>query len=103
IKGVESSPKGVCEFEKRFMLPVEEFELKWCRSRWKSSSSWTPDRIDRLSSIIFPAFFACFNASFTYISDLLVLVFRIFILAISKVIVSYENLFVQSSKPIYLI
>ncbi|KAM3717539.1 Acetylcholine-gated chloride channel [Dirofilaria immitis] len=60
IEGVESSPKGLCEFEKRFMLPVEGFELKWCRSRWKSSS-WTPDRIDRLSSIIFPAFFACFN------------------------------------------
>ncbi|VBB34130.1 unnamed protein product [Acanthocheilonema viteae] len=62
IEGVESSPKGVCEFEKRFMFPVEGFELKWCRSRWKSTS-WTPDRIDRLSSIMFPAFFACFNAS----------------------------------------
>uniref|UniRef100_A0A915PIN5 Uncharacterized protein n=1 Tax=Setaria digitata TaxID=48799 RepID=A0A915PIN5_9BILA len=63
IEGVESSPKGVCEFEKRFMFPVEGFELKWCQSRWKSTS-WTPDHIDRLSSIIFPAFFACFNASF---------------------------------------
>ncbi|VDK63626.1 unnamed protein product [Onchocerca ochengi] len=60
IEGVESSPKGLYEFEKRFMLPVEGFELKWCRARWKSTS-WTPDRIDRLSSIIFPAFFACFN------------------------------------------
>ncbi|VDP11428.1 unnamed protein product [Onchocerca flexuosa] len=63
IEGVESSPKGLYEFEKRFMLPVEGFELKWCRSRWKSAS-WTPDRIDRLSSIIFPAFFACFNVCF---------------------------------------
>ncbi|VDN94558.1 unnamed protein product [Brugia pahangi] len=63
--GVESSPKGVCEFEKRFMHPVEGFELKWCRSSWKSTS-WTPDRIDRLSSIIFPAFFACFNESFFF-------------------------------------
>ncbi|MCP9262673.1 hypothetical protein DINM_006033 [Dirofilaria immitis] len=62
IEGVESSPKGLCEFEKRFMLPVEGFELKWCRSRWKSSS-WTPDRIDR---------------------DLLVMVFRIFVLVLSE-------------------
>uniref|UniRef100_A0A1I8EN36 Neur_chan_memb domain-containing protein n=1 Tax=Wuchereria bancrofti TaxID=6293 RepID=A0A1I8EN36_WUCBA len=81
-KGVESSPKGVCEFEKRFMFPVEGFELKWCRSSWKSTS-WTPDRIDRLSSIIFPAFFACFNES-----DLLVLVFRIPVLALTEPVFS---------------
>ncbi|VDN08208.1 unnamed protein product [Thelazia callipaeda] len=59
-EGVESSPKGLYKFEKRFMFPVEGVELKWYQSRWKSSL-WTPDRIDRLSSIIFPAFFACFN------------------------------------------
>ncbi|KAK6108044.1 Neurotransmitter-gated ion-channel ligand binding domain family protein [Brugia pahangi] len=82
IKGVESSPKGVCEFEKRFMHPVEGFELKWCRSSWKSTS-WTPDRIDRLSSIIFPAFFACFNES-----DLLVLVFRIPVLVLTEPVFS---------------
>ncbi|VDM42395.1 unnamed protein product [Toxocara canis] len=60
VEGTETSPKGVCRFEKRFMFPVEGFELKWHRSRWKSRP-WTPDRIDRLSSVAFPAFFACFN------------------------------------------
>ncbi|VDK27824.1 unnamed protein product [Anisakis simplex] len=60
VEGTETSPKGVCRFQKRFMFPVEGFELKWHRSRWKSRP-WTPDRIDRLSSIAFPAFFACFN------------------------------------------
>ncbi|MFH4980281.1 hypothetical protein AB6A40_006990 [Gnathostoma spinigerum] len=56
----ESSPKGVCRYEKRFMFPVEGLELKWQKTGWLSGP-WTPDHIDKLSSAAFPAFFACFN------------------------------------------
>ncbi|VDN56000.1 unnamed protein product [Dracunculus medinensis] len=62
---IESSPKGLCHYQKRFMFPADNLELKWqqSKSRSISLSAFTADQIDRVSSIAFPAFFACFNVS----------------------------------------
>ncbi|KAK0414373.1 hypothetical protein QR680_007284 [Steinernema hermaphroditum] len=60
-KGLErqdSSPKGLCRYENRFMFPVDKLELSWKPGR---SRSWSPDEIDKVSSVAFPTFFALFN------------------------------------------
>uniref|UniRef100_A0A0N5AWG8 Ligand-gated ion channel 50 n=1 Tax=Syphacia muris TaxID=451379 RepID=A0A0N5AWG8_9BILA len=56
----DSSPN----YGRRFMFPVDALELKWQRSNRKSEP-WTPDKIDRISSYVFPACFAIFNVSIT--------------------------------------
>uniref|UniRef100_A0AC34F9N0 Uncharacterized protein n=1 Tax=Panagrolaimus sp. ES5 TaxID=591445 RepID=A0AC34F9N0_9BILA len=57
---IDASPKGLCAYEKRFMFPVERCELSW-RPSPLSCRRWTPDEIDKISSVIFPASFAIFN------------------------------------------
>uniref|UniRef100_A0A1I7XNV8 Neur_chan_memb domain-containing protein n=1 Tax=Heterorhabditis bacteriophora TaxID=37862 RepID=A0A1I7XNV8_HETBA len=58
----ESSPAGLCRYEKRFMLPMERTSAGW-RSicRLKRVSEWPPEKIDKISSFMFPACFALFN------------------------------------------
>ncbi|CAI5450594.1 unnamed protein product [Caenorhabditis angaria] len=65
IDNFESSPAGLCRYEKRFMLPVERRQIGWpaylrfrfLRDVWNLS----PEKIDKISSIMFPACFAIFN------------------------------------------
>ena len=63
FEDIDNSPKGqLCNYEKRFMFPVERYQLAWRPSIF-SCVRWSPDEIDRLSSIVFPATFALFNVS----------------------------------------
>ncbi|PIO70179.1 Cation transporter family protein [Teladorsagia circumcincta] len=58
----ESSPAGLCRYEKRFVLPLERSGLGWsllCRLR--EIRDWPPEKIDHISAFIFPACFALFN------------------------------------------
>ncbi|PAV61087.1 hypothetical protein WR25_25335 [Diploscapter pachys] len=62
----DSSPTGLCRYEKRFMLPVDQaYFRKW--KRWRILDiidqmwNWPPEKIDQLSAILFPATFAIFN------------------------------------------
>ncbi|UMM35093.1 hypothetical protein L5515_007869 [Caenorhabditis briggsae] len=65
IDNFEASPAGLCRYEKRFMLPVERRSARWggimrfqfLQDFW----NWSPEKIDRVSAILFPACFAIFN------------------------------------------
>uniref|UniRef100_A0A7E4UTZ8 Neur_chan_LBD domain-containing protein n=1 Tax=Panagrellus redivivus TaxID=6233 RepID=A0A7E4UTZ8_PANRE len=57
---IDTSPKGLCNYEKRFMFPVERCQLTWKPSPL-SFKNITPDECDRFSAIAFPASFALFN------------------------------------------
>ncbi|CAB3398415.1 unnamed protein product [Caenorhabditis bovis] len=65
VDNFESSPAGLCRYEKRFMLPVDRrtpnwsgiFRFKTLQDIW----NWPPDKIDKISAIMFPACFAIFN------------------------------------------
>lgn len=67
IDNFEASPAGLCRYEKRFMLPVERRAAGWgglMRLRvLQDFWNWSPEKIDRLSAIMFPACFAIFNVS----------------------------------------
>ncbi|KAI6239199.1 hypothetical protein M3Y99_00593800 [Aphelenchoides fujianensis] len=63
------SPKGICNYEKRFMFPVSKCELAWSQRShfwWPSFSlrNLTPNDIDKFCSIAFPACFALFNIAY---------------------------------------
>uniref|UniRef100_A0A914DJH3 Uncharacterized protein n=1 Tax=Acrobeloides nanus TaxID=290746 RepID=A0A914DJH3_9BILA len=59
----EASPKGLCGYEKRFMFPVERYQLAWKQSFWRTilKKQWSADEIDKISAVGFPTFFAIFN------------------------------------------
>uniref|UniRef100_A0A1I7T660 Neur_chan_LBD domain-containing protein n=1 Tax=Caenorhabditis tropicalis TaxID=1561998 RepID=A0A1I7T660_9PELO len=65
IDNFEASPAGLCRYEKRFMLPVERRSARWggiMRFQiFQDFWNWSPEKIDRVSAILFPACFAIFN------------------------------------------
>ncbi|CAD6186957.1 unnamed protein product [Caenorhabditis auriculariae] len=65
LDNFESSPAGLCRYEKRFMLPVERRHISWSDvirlKALKEVWNWPPEKIDRISAIGFPACFAIFN------------------------------------------
>ncbi|KAI6200051.1 hypothetical protein M3Y96_00692400 [Aphelenchoides besseyi] len=63
------SPKGICNYEKRFMFPVQKCELAWSKQShfwWPSFSfrNLTPNDIDKFCSIAFPVCFSLFNIAY---------------------------------------
>ncbi|CAA98509.2 Ligand-Gated ion Channel [Caenorhabditis elegans] len=65
LDNFEASPAGLCRYEKRFMLPVERRSARWggiIRFQvFQDFWNWSPEKIDRVSAIMFPACFAIFN------------------------------------------
>ncbi|VDO24380.1 unnamed protein product [Haemonchus placei] len=60
---------GLCRYEQRFVLPLERKGLGWSlMNRLRGMRDWPPERIDHISSFIFPACFALFNVSRTDIT-----------------------------------
>ncbi|VDK48198.1 unnamed protein product, partial [Cylicostephanus goldi] len=57
----DESPRGSLLYEKRFMFPAG---CNAPRSISKTSSSWPPEKIDSISSIMFPLSFFIFNVSY---------------------------------------
>lgn len=55
---VDGSPRGTSLYEKRFMFPPG---CNASRSVSKSSPAWPPEKIDSISSIMFPLSFFVFN------------------------------------------
>ncbi|KAK6045958.1 hypothetical protein COOONC_16538 [Cooperia oncophora] len=56
---VDGSPRGSSLYEKRFMFPPG---CNNSRTVTKTSVSWPPEKIDSISSIMFPVSFFVFNA-----------------------------------------
>ncbi|CAI4222545.1 unnamed protein product [Auanema sp. JU1783] len=65
IDTFESSSAGLCRYEKRFMLPIERTKSNWRRyinfDWFWDIINWPPEKIDQVSSLLFPATFAIFN------------------------------------------
>ncbi|VDM75422.1 unnamed protein product [Strongylus vulgaris] len=64
LDNFDASPAGLCRYERRFILPMEKRGfIHFILSRLRAIRNLPPEKIDHLSSFVFPACFALFNVS----------------------------------------